>query len=277
MTKKILSGLLCAILILAFVPFTVSAADSADFKLCVASQDDKSVTITLDFEKGTGFNAFDASIEYNSLKLSLVSCQFASGFAAFKSSAEKQGGATIFNANDKENPIRVAIVTTAPFKKVNDDGALLKLKFSKIEGITLSDSDITLTIDNCQNSAGEDIKANVGYDLTTGSSSLSSEETVEGGLLPEENAQMPSGTPSENSTENSMTEPSSQSTEAQKKENAEKSDKADSADGEEDEKGISDSKKGVVMIILGVIALAGIILLAAMIIKNKKLPADLDD
>ena len=69
--KKIISLLICVMLLAVALPFSAFAADSADFKLSVVAQDDKSVTIEFSFVGGTGFSALDYEIKYNKVKLSL--------------------------------------------------------------------------------------------------------------------------------------------------------------------------------------------------------------
>ena len=276
MLRKILAGFICVMMLISFMPFTVSAAESADFKICIAEQDGKSVTITLDFAGGTGFSAFDASVDYNNLKLTLEDCQFASGFASFKEYIEGEGGMTIFNANSKEDPIKVSIATTVPFKIINNDGAILKMKFSKIEGVNVSDDDISLSIENCQNADFTDIKANVSYDFSNGSSSLSSDETVEGGKLPEESAgqsSAESSTSAQNSEVVIKTDPSkkAQNSKADSKAEDNKSEDAKTAENEQPQ-----TKKTVAFIILGILFLAGIIVLGAIIVKNKKVSSNYD-
>lgn len=277
MVKKIAAALLCVLMILSFIPFTVSAAESAAFKICVSSQDSKSVTITLDFADGTGFSAFDASIKYNNLKLSLESCQFASGFAAFKNYAEKEGGMMIFDANDKDNPVKVSIATTTPFKKINNDGSILKIRFSKIEGANIAESDIALTIENCANADFEDINASVSYDLSTGSSSSLNDDTAVGGKTPEEYSQEAKAGISNTG---GADEPSavSQSSEQITAADNGKVDKTSQAEnGQKVDKGASNSKKTAAVIVIAIVCIGGIAALAAIIVKNKKSPAEFDD
>lgn len=268
-------------MIASLIPFTVSAADSAAFKICVSSQDSKSVTITLDFSDGEGFCALDANIKFNNLKLSLEDCQFASGFAAFKNYADKQNGAMMFDVNDKDNPVKVSIATTVPFQKINNDGSILKIRFSKIEGANIAESDISLTIDNCANIDFESIKASVSYDLATGSSSSLNDETVEGGKTPEQYAEEAKtsvsdagGADTSSSAVSQSPDKSSQagSTDAQGKTSHSKAD-----DGPKADKGLSNSKKTVVIIIIALVCLGGIGALAAIVVKNKKSPAEPDD
>lgn len=278
MVKKIFAAILCAVMVISLIPFTVSAAESASFKLCVASQDSKSVTITLDFADGTGFSAFDASLKYNNLKLSLEECQFASGFAAFKNYVDEKGGMTIFNANSTDNPVKISIATTVPFKKINSDGAIIKIRFSKIEGANVAQSDFSLTIDNCQNGNFEDINASVSYDLTTGSSSSANNATIDGGKLPEE------GNVIHNESE-LKTEPanSEEATDAQAVSSADSGNTAEESGAVTAEtakaadKGLSNSKKTVVIILIALVLAGGIAALAAIIMKNKKSPAEYDD
>lgn len=282
MAKKIAAVLACAVILISLIPFTASAADSASFKICTVSQDSKSITVTLDFVKGKGFCSFNAGIEYNNLKLSLEECQFASGFAAFKSYADKQDcGAMIFNANMNANPVRVAIASVVPFKMINKDGSILKLKFSKIEGSNISESDLVLTIDNCQNEDFKDMKTSVSYDLTSGSSSSVSDATVEAGLTPEENAKQTSQVPgqSEAAADTSGNQAAQGAENTQKSQSGETADassvgEASSSPSARGSVGISNSKKTVVIIIITVLCLGGIGYFTYVFKKNEKASAD---
>ena len=167
--KKIISLLICVMLLAAALPFSAFAADSADFKLSVVAQDDKSVTIEFSFVGGTGFSALDYEIKYNKVKLSLKEqdCKKGSGLAAFNEYAsEKSGMSPIVSINAAKNPILGAFASIEPFKAINGDGSLAKIKFSKIPGTKLTESDITVTIENCQTYEFKDISVSVTTDLT---------------------------------------------------------------------------------------------------------------
>lgn len=276
--KKIFAFLICAVMVLSFIPVTVNAADGAEFKLCVVSQDEKSVTVSLDFAGGTGFCALDASIKYNNLKLTLENCQFASGFAAFKNYLESQGGMTIFNANNDSNPIKISIATTIPYKIVNNDGAVIKLKFSKIAGVNLSAEDISVSFDNCQNGNFQDIKTSVSFDLEAGSSSSSSDTTVEGGQLPEASAGQSTTAPSgaEGQSEVSAQSESNALNSTAVAKDTEKKD-AISVEATTVDNGISGKGKTVAVVIIGIIFVACLVILASAVMKNKKSTSNNDD
>lgn len=167
--KKIISLLICVMLLAAALPFSAFAADSADFKLSVVAQDDKSVTVEFSFVGGTGFSALDYEIKYNKVKLSLKEqdCKKGSGLTAFNEYAsEKSGMSPIVSINAAKNPILGAFASIEPFKAINGDGSLAKIKFSKIPGTKLTESDITVTIENCQTYEFKDISVSVTTDLT---------------------------------------------------------------------------------------------------------------
>lgn len=167
--KKIISLLICVMLLAAALPFSAFAADSADFKLSVVAQDDKSVTIEFSFVGGTGFSALDYEIKYNKVKLSLKEqdCKKGSGLTAFNEYAsEKSGMSPIVSINAAKNPILGAFASIEPFKAINGDGSLAKIKFSKIPGTKLTESDITVTIENCQTYEFKNISVSVTTDLT---------------------------------------------------------------------------------------------------------------
>lgn len=167
--KKIISLLICVMLLAAALPLSAFAADSADFKLSVVAQDDKSVTIEFSFVGGTGFSALDYEIKYNKVKLSLKEqdCKKGSGLTAFnKYASEKSGMSPIVSINATKNPILGAFASIEPFKAINGDGSLAKIKFSKIPGTKLTESDITVTIENCQTYEFKNISVSVTTDLT---------------------------------------------------------------------------------------------------------------
>lgn len=284
MVKKIIAAALCMLMIAMCVPFTVSAAENASFKICVASQDSKSVVVTIDFAGGTGFSAFDADIKYNNLKLSLEDCQFASGFAAFKQYSDKEQGAMIFNVNSDINPVKVSIASTIPFKAINKDGAILKLKFSKIEGANIAESDISLDIQNCQDSVFTDIKTSVAYDLTAGSSSSTGDTVIEAGKLPEEEAQISdNGVLSTTKKESDATGEDAQIAASAQDENNSADASSIAKQNEQTEenlkadKGLSNSRKTIVIIVIAIVGIGGVAALAAIIIKNKKSSTGIDD
>ncbi len=279
MIKKVFAAVLCMLMIASFIPFTVSAADTAAFKICVAAQDSKSITITLDCANNAGFCAFDASIKYNNLKLSLEDCQFASGFAAFKQYVDSQSGMTIFNANSDVNPVRISIATTVPFKAINGDGAIIKIRFSKIEDANVSESDIVLNIENCQNENFEDIRTSVAYDLTTGSSSSANNLIIESGKLPEEKAAIIDGSKTTTAAEkknNGKTEKAGTDAVQQTSQDADAAAEPAVSDEQKTDapvkadKGLSNSKKTVIIIIITVALIVGLGALVLILNKNKK-------
>lgn len=270
------------------LPFAASAADSAKFKICVESQNDKNVTVTIDFESGKGFNALDVSIKYNKLKLSLEDCQFASGFAAFKKYVEEQNGMTIFTVNKDENPINVSIASTVSYKMLNNDGSIIKLKFSKIEGANISKDDISLAIGNCQDADYNNIGTSVSYALTEGSSSSASDETAKAGELPKEpSAPQTTTQDSEEPQEGEATAADSGENGASDKNqnttSASQSVTEADAKSQKSEQSVKNAEKKLsnrvstwIFIAIGVILVAAVVLLITAIIKNKKSGKELD-
>ncbi len=271
MIKKLVSCLICVILLAAFIPFTASAANTAEFKVCIANQDEKSITVTLDFANGTGFCAFDASIEYDTLKLGLESCQFSSGFASYVKAVEKKGGMTIYNINSKNNPIKVSSAGTVPFEKAGNDGSVIKMNFSKINGTNLSENDIKVTIENCQTEKFEDIKTKLVYDLKNGSSSSANDQTAPSATVAPEDKE---------DTANNDKTTSSQAVTETTQNNTEKNQGTDSDNNittsesaktnAQAGKGVSNSKKTVIVIFCAVIVVACTGAVIYMIAKNKK-------
>ena len=169
--KKFLSAVLtAAVLSLCFI-LPSFAAQSADFKITLAEQSDKAVTVTFDFVSGTGFSALDFEIKYNNVKLTLNECDYGDGFTAFQKYLSENNSTSISNINDKVNPIKVAMAMLKPFKAVKG-GSLVKMSFSKIPGTKLSENDITVKITNCQTADFKDIAVSVTTDLgSSGSNS----------------------------------------------------------------------------------------------------------
>ena len=151
-----------------------------------------------------------------------------------------------------------------------------KKNYNKVYYTNVSDDDISLTITNCQNEGFTDIKANISYDFSAGSSSSSSDETVDGGKLPEENASQNAGTGSsvENSAVVLKTDPSEKSAEQSSKADSKtQNDKTENDNSAENEQ--PQAKKTVAFFVAGFLFLAGLIVLGMIILKNRRVaPSD---
>lgn len=165
MIKKIASVLICILIIAMSVPFAASAANSASFKVRLAEQTDKTATVVVEFADGMGFGALDFEIKYNSLKLKLTEAKLGSGYKLFRDKVEEKGSQIIGSLNSESNPMKVSIATLEAFEKVDNDGVLVRMAFSKIGGTKVSESDVKLTITNCQTTGLKDITASVSYDM----------------------------------------------------------------------------------------------------------------
>lgn len=269
--KKFISFLTCILLLAATVPFSAFAADSADFKLSVVSQDDKSVTVDFSFVSGTGFCAFDYEIKYNKVKLSLKTsdCKDGSGLTAFsKYAAENSGGGIIKSVNANGNPIKCAFASLEPFKAVNGDGSLLRIKFSKIPGSKITESDITVTITNCQSYEFKNISVSVTTDLTATATGNTNGST--------EYAQNTSVDGKNNGTDSEIGESVQPSGGGSSGEDATASSQngisSESADPSSAEKSVNETSrlKKIIIIAAAVICVAGIGTVVVLFVKNSK-------
>lgn len=267
--KKIISLLICVMLLAAALPFSAFAADSADFKLSVVAQDDKSVTIEFSFVGGTGFSALDYEIKYNKVKLSLKEqdCKKGSGLIAFNEYAsEKSGMSPIVSINAAKNPILGAFASIEPFKAINGDGSLAKIKFSKIPGTKLTESDITVTIENCQTYEFKDISVSVTTDLT-GSVTNANAST--------EYAQNTSVDGKNDGTDSEIGEsvqPSDGNSSGDSGSDASQNGGDGSGDFSSAEKGLKESSplKKIIIIAAAVVCVAGIGTVVVLFVKNSK-------
>ncbi len=167
MIKKFTSVLICALIIALSLPFAASAANNASFRVRLAEQTDKTATVVVEFADGTGFGALDLEIKYNSLKLKLTEAKLGSGYKLFRDAVEEKGSQIIGSLNSESNPMKVSIATLETYKKINNDGVLVRMAFSKIGGTKVSESDVKLTITNCQTTGLKDITASVSYDMNS--------------------------------------------------------------------------------------------------------------
>ena len=267
--KKIISLLICVMLLAAALPFSAFAADSADFKLSVVAQDDKSVTVEFSFVGGTGFSALDYEIKYNKVKLSLKEqdCKKGSGLTSFSEyAAEKSGMSPIVSINATENPILGAFASIEPFKAINGDGSLAKIKFSKIPGTKLTESDITVTIENCQTYEFKDISVSVTTDLT-GSAANTNVST--------EYAQNTSVDGKNDGTDSEIGEsvqPSDGNSNGDSGSDASQNGGDGSGDSSSAEKSVKESSplKKIIIIAAAVVCVAGIGTVVVLFVKNSK-------
>lgn len=267
--KKIISLLICVMLLAAALPFSAFAADSADFKLSVVAQDDKSVTVEFSFVGGTGFSALDYEIKYNKVKLSLKEqdCKKGSGLTAFNEYAsEKSGMSPIVSINAAKNPILGAFASIEPFKAINGDGSLAKIKFSKIPGTKLTESDITVTIENCQTYDLKYISVSVTTDLT-GSATNANAST--------EYAQNTSVDGKNDGTDSEIGEsvqPSDGNSSGDSGSDASQNGGDGSGDSSSAEKSLKESSplKKIIIIAAAVVCVAGIGTVVVLFVKNSK-------
>lgn len=163
--KKLISVIICLLMVLSLLPFTVSAADEIDFTLRIKEETDNELTLTLDYDGGTGFSALDIDITFDRIRLELKSCTKGEGYTAFEKYLDEQNAASISSINSNGNPVKVSMANTLGFKSVNGKKSVVTLKFAKVPGTKFAKEDVTLEFTNCQTSSFTDIKVNFDYDL----------------------------------------------------------------------------------------------------------------
>ena len=280
MIKKITSVLICIIIAAMTLPLTVSAADSASFRVRLAEQTDKTATVFVEFTDGTGFCALDFEVKYNSLKLKLTEAKLGSGYKLFRDAQEEKGSQIIGSINPDSNPIKLSVATLEPFAKVNNDGILMRMAFSKIGGTKVSESDVTLSVTNCQTKDMKDITASVSYDMDSAVSGDSEQpnQTAYAQRTSKDNMNDDDNTSAEKDSE--IGEPVT-ATDSQGNvitvQNAEENPAADSnsepssaQDSSSNAKITSNKTKTIAIVAVAVILAAGIAVLLYIIIRNKK-------
>ena len=255
--KKIASVMICLVMVLSLLPFTVSAADEINFALRIEEETEKEVTLVLDYDGGVGFSALDIDITFDRIRLDLKSCEKGDGYAAFEKYLESNSHASICSVNSKENPIRVSMANTLGFKAIDGEKSVVKMKFAKVPGTKFAKEDVTFDFTNCQTASFTDIKVNFEYDLAApvenADNQNSSEDTTE----------YPQQTSADNANE------SDDDIKDDVKDESQESDGNTITTGATDETDDSD-KKPAVIIAVAAVCVAGIGVAVFMIIKKKK-------
>ncbi len=165
--KKIISVLICLMMIISLVPFTVSAAaGEINFTLRIQSETDNEVVLVLDYDSGTGFSALDIDIAYDRVNLELKSCEKGTGYSDFQEYLDSEKALSICSINPNENPIKVSMANTIGFKVIKGNKSVVTLTFAKAAGTDFTKESLTFDFTNCQTAAFEDIKVNFDYDMT---------------------------------------------------------------------------------------------------------------
>ena len=164
--KKIVSVFICLVMVLSLIPFTVSAADSIDFKLRLKEETDSTVTLTIDYDGGTGFSALDFEVTYDRAKLQADTFQEGKGYEAFAKKIKKDGQISICELNSRANPLRASIANTVGFSVTDGKKSVVEMKFIKAQGTKFSKEDINVEFTNCQTASFTDIKVSFAYDLS---------------------------------------------------------------------------------------------------------------
>lgn len=255
--KKILSVILCALMLLSVLPFTAFAAEEINFTVRIAKETDNELELTLDFDGGQGFAALDIDIEYNKVKLSLKTCKKGDGYVAFENYLKEENALSICSINVNNYPVKVSMANILEYKKVGGKKPVLHLIFSKAQGETFEKDDVTFDFTNCQTSSFENIKINLGYDLekpkstVTSSSSSSQGETT---LFPQQ--------PSEDNPDNIDSET------GEAVEDDKSGESAQQNDGEPSQPEEKPNTTVIVLIVAGVAVAVGVV--AFFLFKSKK-------
>lgn len=259
--KKIISVLICVLMVLSLLPFTVSAADEIKFTLRIKEETEKFVTLVLDYDGGTGFAALDFEVSYDRIRLQAQSCQKGEGYEAFAKSIEKENGASLYSMNQSINPMKFSIANTVAFKAVGGKKDIAQITFTKVPGTKFAKEDVTVEFTNCQTASFTDIKVVFAYDLsyTPPASSAASEENDA-----TEYPQMPS---SDNVDDNIDSEigDSVPAVNEQSNEN-----EGADAQQNEDDNGDDDGSRTKTVIIIVAVAVCAVGVVAVILFKTKK-------
>lgn len=256
--KKLISVFVCLVMVLSLLPVTVLAADEIDFTLRIKEETDNELTLTLDYDGGTGFSALDIEISFDKIRLELKSCEKGDGYTAFEKYLEKNGAASICSINQESNPVKVAVANTLGFKAVDGKKSVLTLKFAKVPGTKFAKEDVIFEFTNCQTASFTDIKVDFDYDLTA--PVTVAEESTDSTEYP----QQPSA-------DNIEGEESSEIGNAVEENDASKSNGQNEAEQKEDEADNNKpNTKTVVIIIAVAVCVVGVAVVSIFKVKGKK-------
>ncbi len=165
--KKIISVIICAVMLLSVLPFNAFAAKEINFAVRISKETDNELELVLDFDGGTGFSALDIDIDYDRVKLSLKTCKKGTGYEAFEKYLSEKNALSICSINVNHNPVKVSMANVLEYKNIGGKKSVLILNFAKAQGEKFEKDDVTFDFTNCQTSSFEDIKVNLAYDLKT--------------------------------------------------------------------------------------------------------------
>ncbi len=163
--KKIVSVLICMIMLLSVIPLTASAADEARFTLRIKEETDKSLTLVIDFDGGTGFSALDFEVEYDRVRLQAKSCKKGDGYKAFEDSLNDMVS-PIYSSNANKNPLMFSMANISPFKITDGKKSIAEMVFTKVPGTKFEKDDVSVKFTNCQTVEFKDISVSFDYDLS---------------------------------------------------------------------------------------------------------------
>lgn len=278
MIKKITLVFISALIIIMSVPFAASAANTASFRVRLAEQTDKTATVVVEFADGMGFGALDFEVKYNSLKLKLTEAKLGSGYKLFRDAVEEKGLQIIGSMNSESNPIKVSMATLEAFQKTDNDGILARFSFSKIGGTKVSESDVKLTVTNCQTTGLKDITASVSYEMDAangnsgGNVTEYAQQTSKDNMDDKETTKKDSeiGEPGEDGAGENQTDVQTNAADGST-ENAESIENSEAVQkNTSSQKAISNKSKTITIVAVAVILAAGIAVLVYIILKNKK-------
>ncbi len=163
--KKIISVLICAVMLLSVIPFTVAAANEAKFTLRIKEETDKALVLVLDFDGGTGFSALDFEVEYDRVRLQIKGCKKGEGYEAFEDGLSDPVS-PIYSSNANENPIMFSMANISPFKVTDGKKSVAQIEFTKVPGTKFEKDDVKIEFTNCQTAKFNNIEVAFDYDLT---------------------------------------------------------------------------------------------------------------
>lgn len=257
--KKIVSVLICLVMVLSLIPFTVSAADEVKFTLRIQEETEKTVTLTLDYDGGTGFSALDFEVSFDRVRLQLKSCKKGAGYDAFEKELNENGGGSLYSYNSNTNPLMFSIANIEPFRATDGEKDIVRMTFTKMPGIKFAKEDVTVEFTNCQTSEFKDIKVSFDYDMT-----------VPASTAPQTSAENSTEYPQQPSSDN-VEDNDSEIGDPLNSSDSSAADEENSPQPQQEDDGDNDSSKTktVIIIVATVVVLVGIAAVVLFKVKKK--------
>lgn len=122
---------------------TAFAADSANFKVTLVSENKSQAVITIDYDGGSAYSCLDMEIVFSS-RLTIASTEKGSGLKNFLAENEN----SISTSNVDGNRFISAFASIDPFKVVKGKD-LYKITLKKTSGGNLTKNDVKVNVTNC--------------------------------------------------------------------------------------------------------------------------------